>query len=325
HHVHRGDPLWWWQCADIKVDAPEGTPPTYQRKWAEVDYVTFESALEHRDLQAGRVNRIFVQLHNRGSQPAQDVRVLLLWTEAAAAVPDLPADFWTNFPKAPASSAWTPAGETQTIPVLSPTEPVILPWALIGAPGVDNDLCFLVVADCASDPIPAEHKVRNIKSLIQKDKRVGLKNVHVVQASARDPHWVPFSLWGDAGQNYLLRVSPTAARGWTLGVLFPKNAVAQLQASGMEPVPLTGALENALRDRIGSDIQQFDTSRLFRVSDGAQGGSLAGLTLPEGRLRIMMLFQFASPEAVGGSVSLLQEMGGEVVGGSTFVLRQEGS
>ncbi|TMA97249.1 MAG: hypothetical protein E6J74_05725 [Deltaproteobacteria bacterium] len=46
-----GDQLWWWQCADMKVDALEGAVPAYQMAVATVDYAAFESKLQHRNAQ----------------------------------------------------------------------------------------------------------------------------------------------------------------------------------------------------------------------------------------------------------------------------------
>src|SRR5262249_39628403 len=63
--VGLNDPLYVWQCADVKVDAIEGTPPAYQMPVADVDYVAFENRLAHRNPQRGQVNRIYVQLRNR--------------------------------------------------------------------------------------------------------------------------------------------------------------------------------------------------------------------------------------------------------------------
>jgi hypothetical protein len=56
-YVSLGDSLWWWQCADAKVDALEGSPLSYQMSVDDVDYVAFESKLAHRNPQRGNVNR----------------------------------------------------------------------------------------------------------------------------------------------------------------------------------------------------------------------------------------------------------------------------
>ena len=93
-----GDQLWWWQCADIKVDALEGEIPSYQMPVAAVDYVAFESKLQHRHAQRGQVNRVYVQVHNRGFAVGSNVIVKVLYANASAGLPALPADFWTAFP-----------------------------------------------------------------------------------------------------------------------------------------------------------------------------------------------------------------------------------
>jgi hypothetical protein len=48
------------QCADIKVDALEGTVPSYQMPVATVDYLAFENKLQHRNAQRGKTNRVYV-------------------------------------------------------------------------------------------------------------------------------------------------------------------------------------------------------------------------------------------------------------------------
>src|SRR5260370_42628093 len=101
--------MWWWQCADIKIDALEGSVPAYQMNVDEGDYIAFESRLQHRNSQPDRVNRVYVQLHNRGVRAARDVSVKVLCTVASAGLPDLRPDFWTAFPADSAqTSPWKP-------------------------------------------------------------------------------------------------------------------------------------------------------------------------------------------------------------------------
>jgi len=61
------DPCYWWQCADIKTDAP----PTWQLQPAEVNYLTFETKLVHEHPEKGDQNRVYVQVHNRDRWPPQ--------------------------------------------------------------------------------------------------------------------------------------------------------------------------------------------------------------------------------------------------------------
>jgi hypothetical protein len=85
-YVSLGDPLWWWQCVDIKVDALEGAFPAYQMPVATVDYVAFESKLQHRNAQRGKINRVYVQVQT-GFTPGANVTVKLLYANASAGLP----------------------------------------------------------------------------------------------------------------------------------------------------------------------------------------------------------------------------------------------
>ena len=63
----------WWDSPDVKVDAPQ---PNFQTPSPISDYVAFEAALVHRAAQRGRLNRVYVQVHNRGSDRATTIAVL---------------------------------------------------------------------------------------------------------------------------------------------------------------------------------------------------------------------------------------------------------
>ena len=181
-YVALGDPQYFWMCADIKIDALEGTVPSYQIPVAAVDYVAFE-ALQHRQPQRTKVNRVYVQLCNRGFQPATNVNVKILWADASAGLPLLPNDFWTAFPgNSTNTSQWRPVGAAQTIASFKPGKPVVLEWDWTPPQTAAEHSCMLVVMDSASDPIPAASKVFDVGVLIPTEKRVGLKNLHIIDA-----------------------------------------------------------------------------------------------------------------------------------------------
>src|SRR5262249_22753957 len=60
-HIALNDPVYWWQCADAKIDAMEGSPAAFQFAVSDVDFVTYEASLAHRNPQRGRINRVYVQ------------------------------------------------------------------------------------------------------------------------------------------------------------------------------------------------------------------------------------------------------------------------
>ena len=181
HYVTLGSDLYWWMSADVKVDALEGATPAYQMPVSQVDYIQYETKLQHRNAQRGRVNRVYVQMQNRGFQPAANVHVKLLYADASAGLPDLPADFWTAFPADSAdTSQWRPIGSAQTIVAASPGIPTILEWDWTPPLAAATHSCLLAVMDSATDPIPAAAKVSAIGALVPAEKRVTLKNLHLV-------------------------------------------------------------------------------------------------------------------------------------------------
>lgn len=174
--IRLGDRLTTQQCADIKVDAPSLLTQRYQMALTEVDYASFEAKLQHRLPRPGKVNRLYVQVHNRGILPARNVTVKVLHCAAGATLPALPSDFWSTFPAdATAASPWQPVGPAQTIAALSPVEPTVLAWEWPLPANAPAQQSLLVVIDCADDPIPPAGKVLNVDELLQRVRQVGVK------------------------------------------------------------------------------------------------------------------------------------------------------
>ena len=181
--VRIGDPLWWWMCADVKVDAPAAGTHAYQMDVADVDYFAFETKLAHRDAQRSTAqravtNRVYVQIHNRGLQPATSVTVKLLYANGQTF--DLPPDFWTAFPGNGATNIWKPIGAAKTIASISPTRPEMLEWDWALPADTLQRVSLLIVADCPGDPIPSANKVFAINTLVPAEKRVGMRSLSVV-------------------------------------------------------------------------------------------------------------------------------------------------
>ena len=196
--VELGKKLYWWMCPDIKVD-----PPFYQiDNIDEVDYVKFESRLRHRSLKRGHKNRVYIQVHNRGTKPAgipptDKVIVKILYTNVLNSsiessddpprFPPLPSDFWTSFySDTPFSSrAWKQIGEAKKLPsepkTLTHTEPTILAWEWDTPTDLPDNIGILVVIDSPEDPIAETNKAfsNNIESLVRNEKHIGIRLLRV--------------------------------------------------------------------------------------------------------------------------------------------------
>jgi hypothetical protein len=296
-------------------------PPEYQSAVADVDYVAFESRLEHRNPQRGRVNRVYVQVHNRGIHAAAQVTVKVHAADASAGLPPLPADFWTAFPADSTDlSHWQPIGPARTVPV-SATEPAVVEWDWTTPTAAADHSCLLVVLDSADDSIPAAAKVLDVGALVANERRVGLKNLHVVNAIPGAGRWAPFRFCGDAGKLHTVRWLPSAVTGWTVGLVLQKAAQKKLKVNGFKQKKLTRAQLQALQERLGDQAVKFDTGGVYVLTSPARGGVLEHLKLLKDGLRAALWLAPAANAGAPGRLTVVQEAAGSVVGGSTFVLR----
>ncbi|HEX8458587.1 MAG TPA: hypothetical protein VF656_14910 [Pyrinomonadaceae bacterium] len=344
--VGLGNQLYHWMCADIKVDALEGASPSFQFPVADVDYVVYESKLQHRNAQRGNLNRVYVKVNNRGFAPGANVTVKLLFADASAGLPPLPPDFWTAFPNNSANTTqWKPVGNAKTIAVLSPTEPTILEWDLSVPSNAATHSCLLVIMSTPNDPIPPANKVFNVDQLVRIEKRVGLKNLQVVNIPPGTTLWTTLDFHAAQGvaTTANIRVLGDNTGGGSLGFLLPKAAISTSAASkGGTKASKKGAAKGApavkfdnfverklsdqliksLKDRLPADASKFDLTRLY-VLDTQQrgGGRIAEVKIPKGGLRAAVLLTAPTQTNDFNTYSVVQEENGEVVGGNTFVVR----
>lgn len=320
-YVALNSPQWWWMCVDAKIDALEGTPLAFQMPVWAVDYVAFEAKLQHRPPQRGRVNRVYVQVHNRGYQAAANVRVKILYADASAGLPPLPSDLWTSFPADPSSTAvWHPIGSAQTIPVVEPLKPAVVEWDWTPPTTAAEHSCLLVVTDCAADPIPAVHKVFDVGQLVTSDKRVGLKNLHVIDAV---PGTLPSSLllWHAVSRKVQsLRIVPYGPRSPKVSLVFQKETLGRaVQISGLKKAALSRTMTRQVEGILGERRREFDLTASYHVTDLSKGARLTGLAGKSGSVLLMMSI---AGQAVPNAFSVIQEEEDRVVGGSTYVFRR---
>jgi len=314
--VNLGDPLFWWNCADVKVDSPVGG--SYQMPVASVDYVAFEAALEHRSPQRGKLNRVYVQVHNRGVVPASNVIVKILCADATPGLPDLPADFWTAFPGNSAlPSAWAPIGAAQTIASLRPERPAVLEWDWTPPISAAAHSCLLVVTCCIDDPLGVSSLA--LDSLVTQNRQVGLKNLHIIDA-------LPSAYW-DA-----IRFYPRAAtdifrfgalpKGWSLSLALPKEVpLSEITYTALEVKPVSAAERARISKQLGKRAALYDLKKALVATAPREGCAITGV--PVGMQGIPILVAFTAGARPGtGSVQLIQESRDQrVLGGNTFALR----
>ncbi len=325
-HVALGDPLYWWMCADIKVDTLTGVVPSYQMPVADVDAIAFESRLEHRNPQRGKVNRVYVQVLNRGIQPAVNVTVKLLYADASAGLPPLPADFWTAYPNDSADVAkWKPIGAAKVVPSVSTTEPAILEWDWSTPLSAADHTCLLAIMDGPGDPIPASSKVFEVWNLVPNERRAGLKNVHVIDIPALAVFGTPLEFHRGLRTTQTIRFIAEANTPLGIGLLLPQSRTAparEIELRGFARTRPSATVLRALRGQRPGEIEGWDLTRLYTLDSRAGGGSLVDVPVPKAGLKILLVV--TAPSRIRQEpfkFTVVQEEEGQIVGGSTFVVR----
>ncbi|MGF6986572.1 photosystem II stability/assembly factor-like uncharacterized protein [Paraburkholderia atlantica] len=341
-YVALKDICYWWQCADIKTDAP----PDWQLLPGEVNYLNFEIRLVHENPEKGNQNRVFVQVHNRGPQSANDVTVKLMSAGASAGLPDLPSDFWSAWPNSVGDANWTPVGAPQTIPVLEPLRPNVLQWDWTPSIDADTHSCMLVVVDSPSDPVPQSTKaIFNIAQLVTTEKRVGLKNLHLVNLLPDTLRPVHLSLHGSSvlKKDYLLHVPALDDAEPAIAMLLSNTISKRLRElpKGLKATTLTAKDLDRLKQywlkrEMRSDeswerfLKTYDVSRQFIVNPRSKGVDLPVSIKANDHEDIVLLVRSGdlkgSKSTRLATLTLQQTTArGDLIGGSTFVFKAANS
>lgn len=219
----KGFNVYHWMCPDIKVRRPSlggptiGTPPTYLDFSANIgDYVD-TSHTETAD-DAG-TQRIFIQVHNRALTPlsGNDVRVLLLLTDAAAGLPALPVDYATRIISGDTSN-WVAGTSWRFADAMTPyrqptgaiearNSQVVyydVDFSTMAMPAGHNHVCAaaFVTSISTADRLLAPGNT-SLDALTMIDRHAAHRNLHLVPAGAR-PLPTPHAGWRHEPQTLLL-------------------------------------------------------------------------------------------------------------------------
>jgi len=201
---------------DLKIDresvaselADEDDTPAFQVPASTVDYtpdgpldtIGFE-AMDHRAPNPKAPARVYLQVHNRGPDEATNVVARVYYAAPAAdgSYPDLPANFWSQYPATDpaADSPWQPIGPATIIASVRPAEPEIVLWTWDVPAKIPAKLGLLAIVTSVDDPVdqgqPLDTMERRIDPLVRNNKRVLLKTTETVQAatsSGRSWRWL---------------------------------------------------------------------------------------------------------------------------------------
>ena len=236
-------PVHHYLSRNIKVDVP--TPGGYQTPSSAIDFLIFNDvivdgsqATATMDPALGTVvNRVYVEVHNRGVVEAASVRVMLLLANASSGLPSLPPGFETNVQSGtPISTAvWQTVG-TQTLTNLRAGFPLIaafnLPSTILPPPASlpgQSHHCLLALIHSAQDPFTSTET--NTDALAVAERKVAQRNLELVvfvgtppSPSAEDGQWSRLDLFGrHEGERLMEIVIDARAFQGRLGVLVPPD------------------------------------------------------------------------------------------------------
>lgn len=322
------DVAYWWESSDIKVDVlPYDTPaPVF-------DGVEFDD-MAHQNPRRTQVNRFYLQLHNRGWQNATGLRVRAFIADASAGLPPLPNALTAPNFDLESTVNWTPIGAAQTVATLEPNRPVIVYWDYTVPNTAATHSCVLAVISSPQDPMT--NPQTNVDLLVNSEKRVCLKNLHVISGAA--PKQTLATIMFHNARDYDdvadIVIAPSEFSEGTIGLLLPPIVfVDPLRA-------LDGVTIYPLRE--GEDIGQFyvepgdqtdvdwnralervDRTRLYEF-DANKVSALRGIRLAKGQALQGILTVKGSrrvPHGQSQQFAVIQQQGGVTVGGSTYQLQ----
>jgi hypothetical protein len=243
-----GDPETWptqivlhYLSRNIKVDVP--TPAGYQTPTSNIDFLIFNDVIVDGSQGTATidpangtvVNRVYVEVHNRGVVPAASVQVMLLLANASAGLPLLPPGYQANVVSGtPISTAsWQTVG-IATITNLRAGFPQVVPFSLpstmlpppASLPGQSHH-CLLALLHSAQDGFTSTQT--NADLLTIADRKVAQRNLELVAFVGTPPPpgdgtWTRIDLYGLPGEQRVMEII-LDARGFhgNLGLVLPSD------------------------------------------------------------------------------------------------------
>jgi hypothetical protein len=334
-----GRRVYWWESADIKVDAHPYYPVD-----ALFDGVGFDRATHQTPTPQGAAhphpNRLYVQVHNRGPIAARDVKVKALFADASLGPPSLPSDFWSRFPHDwTATSPWStidPAVPFQNIPELLPHTPKVLSWSWTLPSSPSQEKCILLVVSAPADPVarrdtgPNNH---NPSVIVPHDKHITLHNLHLMTVPAppanRIPQQARVTMNNAFGHEEFFDLE--IDRTWLqetarLSIVLPTGITLRVPAEELrqQGVPID---ELNGREWFATQVKLAPEDWLYHVTVPANADPSRPVTrvrgilvLPDEPVTVLIVLELPDDVKLGerSRVSVIQRRGKQIVGGSTY-------
>jgi photosystem II stability/assembly factor-like uncharacterized protein len=315
-----------WMSPDIKTNhAPVFAPGTV------FDGVDFDLTLQHQNPWRGATDRFFVQVHNRGWQDAHNVSVRAFIADASAGLPNLQAALVPpafNLPAGP----WTAVGPAKNIALLKPNRPAVVFWDFAVPLSAATHTCCLAVISSPDDPLT--NNTTNVWQLITMDKRVCLKNLHVVDVGLSPMGMVMTTIdfhnpGKDAGVMDIV-IDPIGFARGIVALLLPKleldpvkslRGVTIRKLVANDPIGTWDAHgDEKLQRALTARLDTCDRTRIFEF-DQSKASEIVGIKLAGGQsLHGILVSRLKGDTSTiaAPQFHVVQRLNGKVCGGSTF-------
>jgi hypothetical protein len=320
----------WWECPDIKVEAPpaarEGplTPMAFEDdRWPDSTGPPDRGGR----VEPGRPARVHVQVHHRGAAPLRDVRVRVLAVPACLRPPDLQLGPWLTTADPPPGSPWRAVGPPARVGDLDPGRSAVATFDWQVPADLPHNLCLLAVAtadgEAAAAPPP---RTVDPADLVTQHPNWGCQNVTVLGRDS--PRVVRLDLLGAAGRGPFGLAAERWVTGLTGALVLPRRLGRLAVKAGL----VAGRVGERWRPDLVTLVREdpglpgrVDLAAAYAVAPGRdEGGTgpgldhwLTGMQLDPDRPEPMLLLLGDPPPAGRGSLLLLDDDGG-VLGGHTF-------
>ena len=309
-----------WAGPDIKLDTPNAMGQYQFPLTGDIDFFQFVDTLTD---DAGNVathatatitTRVYVQVHNRGVLPANNVQVMLLLANASAGLPTLPAGYWTNVQTGmPINTAnWRTVGiatlndvrvGAPKIAAFNLTSNLLPPPANLAG---NQHHCVLALIHHPNDQYTSMITITDNNSLAE--RKAAHKNLHVVQFTGTlptpPPIMIPFRIHNAeleremrTGVVLVLRGYPGRARLYTppLRTAHPLEESVRGMKIDQDYSPFREWSEKhiaMIRENLESDTpydkewshqrmedvhRSLDTGHMFQIEAGAKEAELRGI------------------------------------------------
>jgi photosystem II stability/assembly factor-like uncharacterized protein len=339
--LHPPERVYFWQSPDIKID---NSPFQFSYSYT-MDGVEFDEVLQHEDPIRTEINRFYLQLHNRGPQPANGVIARAFYCDACFGLPPLPHSLSPvdNF-NLTDETHWHPLDAAVTGLTLQPNQPLIVKWDYLIPEEMADHSCLIAVVSSNEDPFTSTET--NLAILAPQDKHICQKNLHVIYRDGTESHrcMMMMMLHNASDEDDLIDLildGDEFGDGSVGLMLEPFEFVdAQSALKEVEVVQLARnespgdwyerpwkRLRQTRRDLKATGDERWknvDQSMLFAFAL-SQKPELRGIKM-RGRqsLQVVLLFHTFQefPTEEPRRFNMMQRQGGRIVGGSTFEIRK---